>query len=243
MTDFEGMLQAIYESILSPGDVAIDVGAHIGSHTIPIARAVGVAGRVLAFEPLPDMAVQIENALRYGHPELAARVTVHTNAISDFEGPSEFVHVVDAKWNSGLRERTYDGEPQKEIISVQVRRLDSLIGSLERVDYIKIDVEGGELGVMRGAAELIRTFRPVISFEFGEASFWAYAITPGDVADFLNAQDYELYDILGQRLEKEAFTLSSTQQNLWDYLAFPREKSALAQRAFAARAAAGEGTA
>jgi tRNA A58 N-methylase Trm61 len=47
-------IQAVYEAVLQPGDTVIDGGAHSGKHTIPMARAVGSAGRVFAFEPSPE---------------------------------------------------------------------------------------------------------------------------------------------------------------------------------------------
>jgi predicted methyltransferase len=50
--DFEAVLRRVYESVLKPGDVAIDAGAHIGSHTFPMALTVGPEGKVYAFEPI-----------------------------------------------------------------------------------------------------------------------------------------------------------------------------------------------
>jgi len=57
------MLEAVYTAALRDGDVAIDIGAHVGRHTLPMARAVGVRGKVYAYEPLPSIYVNLMRAV------------------------------------------------------------------------------------------------------------------------------------------------------------------------------------
>src|SRR5262249_3039442 len=100
--DYEVLVQHVYEALLRPGDVAFDVGAHVGRHTAPMARCVGPTGRVLAFEPLPSCADELRRA------SAAGRVEIHDCALGATPGHAEFVVAVDQPAYSGLRERLYD---------------------------------------------------------------------------------------------------------------------------------------
>src|SRR5262245_28889873 len=99
--DYEALVQRLYEAILRPGDVAFDVGAHLGRHTLPLSRRVGRMGRVIAFEPLPQCLASL-------HRDAPANVEIHDCALGAQAGPAEFVIAVDLPSYSGLRERLYD---------------------------------------------------------------------------------------------------------------------------------------
>lgn len=225
--DFEAALQSAYEAILRRGDVAIDVGAAVGRHTIPMARAVAPTGRVFACEPLALHRKILADRLTQHHPELEPLVTIYPYALSDHEAVGEFVVATDAPAYSGLRERIYDVPTDLERIQVPIRAIDSLFLGLPSLAYVKIDVEGGEFDVCRGGAEVIRRFRPLVSFEFGANSCGGYHVTPMDMAQFWVEHGYTLYDIEGRRLDRDAFIRSATVQRVWDYVAVPTEKRPL----------------
>ena len=75
--DYEAAVQRVYEAVLDHGDLALDVGAHIGRHTFPMAASVGAAGRVLAFEPLDDCRRQLIAGLRADSAVSAQRTAVY----------------------------------------------------------------------------------------------------------------------------------------------------------------------
>jgi FkbM family methyltransferase len=221
--DFEEVLQAVYEASLRPGDVAIDVGAHVGRHTIPMASAVAPTGRVFACEPLAVCRYALADRLAQQHPELEPIVTIYPYALSDHETVGEFVVATGALAYSGLRERIYDSPTDLERIQVPIRTIDSLFLGLPSLKYMKIDVEGGEFDVCRGGAEVIRKFRPLVSFEFGANSSGGYNVTPMDMAQFWIGHGYTLYDVEGRSLDADAFIRSATVQRVWDYVAVPTE--------------------
>jgi FkbM family methyltransferase len=222
--DFEAMLRNFYTALLRPGDIAIDLGAHKGGHTIPMARAVrGAGGAVHAFEPNPEMADALLARIR----ELGFdHVTLHEAAAAAEDGEADFVVALDAPGYSGLRAREYDRPDMRtETIRVWTARLDTIFAALDRLAYVKLDLEGGEFDALRGGEEVIGRLRPAISFEFGSRSYGAYGVDPGAVFDWFGARNYVLFDIAGNALlTKERFLRSESLPGLWDYLAVPTER-------------------
>lgn len=207
------MLQAALATALARDSVAVDVGAHAGSVLRDILR-IAPDGQHLAFEPLPRLAA----ALRSAFPDIDVREV----ALSDTTGTSSFVHVVDDPAYSGLKERTYPagvGDVREEV-SVKLARLDDEIGALEP-DFIKIDVEGAELQVLRGAVETLTRWRPVVWFEHGRGAADYYRTAPGDVWDLLTEVGLDrIYDAnaVGP-LSRDAFEESFGRGEVWNYLA------------------------
>lgn len=221
---YEEMLRELYEGFLRPGDNAIDVGAHVGHHTFPIARCVSPGGRVLAFEPLEACRARIESGI--AEAGLESTVSVFPFAVGAEDAETEFVVAVDALAYSGLRERVYDSPTRLERHPVLVRTLDGFASDLKHLEYIKIDVEGGEYDVVRGARSLILGHRPVVSFEFGLSSFGKYGISGVDMALLWTELRYALFDIRGRRFRAaEEFATSAVRQEVWDYIAVPEERT------------------
>ncbi|MCI0463776.1 MAG: FkbM family methyltransferase [Gemmataceae bacterium] len=221
--DYERIVQDSYEAILRPGDIALDIGAHLGRHSIPLAQQVAPSGKVFAFEPLPMCRQALARTLAQQYPELVGVLTLQAQALADFRGQSPFVVAVDDLAYSGLRERTYNTPTQLERIPVAVDTIDHLFGDLPSLRYIKIDAEGGELHILRGAVACLRKFRPVVGFEFGVSAIGAYGITPLEMARFWTAANYRIYTISGDWLGEDAFARSAEQQQIWDYVAVPAE--------------------
>lgn len=162
---------------LGPGDHAVDVGAHQGDVTRQILQSTGQEGRVLAVEPLPHLAANLRRTL-------GDAVIVEECALTDgVAGEAEFLHVKNHPGYSGLRERDYPDAPDFERVTVRTRPLDELVEQHGiRPRLIKIDVEGAELLVLRGARETIREFRPMILVEHGTAAL-GYGESPASFYD------------------------------------------------------------
>jgi FkbM family methyltransferase len=225
MIDFESRVQRVYEAVLRPGCGAIDVGAHVGRHAFEMMKLVTPGGHVKMYEPMPEffakLCTRVNNLIGADQ-----KVEVYPYALSDSTGQTEFCVAIDAPWFSGMRERRYDSPTRVQRIEVPVRKLDDEARLMSRVDYIKIDTEGAEFYVLKGSTETMHRHRPVITFEFGLASYKVYDIDPGEVYRFFQLHSYNLYDILGKLMIDEAsFSLSSVNQQLWDYIAVPIEKT------------------
>jgi FkbM family methyltransferase len=222
LPDYESILERFYRSFLTPGNTCVDVGAHEGRHLFPMLECIGREGRVLAFEPIPSLAEKLQAKVRQAG--WADHVHVHAMALSDSEGTTSFMVAEDAPGYSGILKREYDVPTRVTEITVELSTLDIMARNLEALDYVKIDAEGAEWSILRGARETLQRYRPVVSFEFGEASYGAYGVVPEDVHTFFTQMGYVVHDILGQGLDCEAFALSSRHQAVWDYVALPSNR-------------------
>lgn len=230
--DYEALLERAYRSLIRAGDTVIDVGAHTGRHTAVFRELVGGAGRVLAFEPLPDVAQALRDR---GFDD---RVQIFQCALSDFSGRSSFVHARGTPQESGLKERLYNHPAlaAPTTIEVEVRRLDEFLPLIDQLSFLKLDIEGAELSCLRGAVELVRRFRPVISVEFGGSAYGAYGETPRALFDFAAAAGYRIGDLFGGICPDLESWLRVCDTAYWDYFLVPSERCAAWHRVIPTRA-------
>lgn len=147
----------VLRRLLAPGDVFIDCGANIGLWTIVASTQVGATGAVYAFEPNPDTYGRLLENIRLSEAE-----NIHSNQVAVGIEHGSAVFRCDTHHNSSYvkDEKTSDND-----IEVPVRNLDTIIGE-KKVSGIKVDVEGYEFEVLRGAEKLLRQEQPWLSIEF-----------------------------------------------------------------------------
>lgn len=160
------------------GDLAIDVGANIGITASVLAMQ---THRVAAFEPFPLNYERLqENVRSWG--EVGQRVTIFDVALSDVNGESGFTKSADFHHNEGMGHLDADGE-----LRVKTVTLDSIFR--EPVGLLKIDVEGNELDVLKGAHYLLES-RMVRDIVFEE-----HAKTPTPVTELLESYGYKIFHV------------------------------------------------
>jgi FkbM family methyltransferase len=167
--------------LLRPGDVAVDVGANIGCHSLAFAEVVGPAGRVLAFEPEPRNV----RLLRANAELNGLAIEVHPVALSDAAGRLT-LHLVPGNAGAhaiGPPARAGDGTGTVE---VEATTLDDALAALggRKVRLLKMDVEGYEWRVVAGARRVLRQHRPIVMTEFSPLLI---ARRGGDAAAYLDA--------------------------------------------------------
>ncbi len=142
--------------LLSPGAVVIEAGANIGALTVPIARQAGPTGQVLAYEPQPVLAEVLRLNLKSNG---LSNVMVRQGALGEHAGTLHLPRIDYRAANNfgGVALTTDEGFP------IRVETVDAL--GLTRLDLIKIDVEGMELQVVRGASATVRSRRPILYVE------------------------------------------------------------------------------
>jgi FkbM family methyltransferase len=176
---------------LGPDSCCVDVGAHSGGVLGEIVR-VAPQGRHIAYEPLPHLA----DRLRAAFPQ----VDVRCAALSDHAGESSFARVRAAEPWSGLVFRPLPGnvEPDVEEITVKLEALDEALPAGYVPDLVKIDVEGGEEQVMRGALRTLREHKPLVIFEHGYGAANAYGTEPDDIFGLLAGEaGLRIFDLDG----------------------------------------------
>lgn len=189
-----------YAECLRGGHVVADVGAHVGALTMLFSTLVGPAGRVHAFEP---GSWAFERLCTVTSAANLCNVNLHNAAMSDVNGQVDFV-IYDENhqsWN-GLRVRPLEsyGIDVRPVgrQTVAAVTLDAFATSHEipRFDLVKIDVEGAELQVLRGARGLLESQRiGRVVFEFGQTTF-DFGNRPDEIAELLADAGYTLRNIV-----------------------------------------------
>jgi FkbM family methyltransferase len=162
---FEAPETELLRALARPGSTAVDAGANVGVFTIPLALAVGEAGRVLAFEPSPETVRRLRENVRRNRLE---NVSVFDSALGAARGTTTLALADDAAYNSTMWSTPSSGASAQ----VPLERLDDVWATLGRpqVSVLKVDVEGAEVDVLVGAVELLRTSRPAVLVEAAERS-------------------------------------------------------------------------
>ena len=168
--DSEADVQHALAGLITPGMTVFDVGANVGFLTVLAARLVGPSGRVVGFEPLPLNADCIEHNARLNGFD---HVAVRREALGSADGRARFLMAPET--TRGMLDTSGFAKAENRAsgeIDVPVRSLDSLWaeGAIPRPDLIKLDIEGVEADVLRGAVGLIRATRPVLMIELHDTA-------------------------------------------------------------------------
>jgi FkbM family methyltransferase len=197
-------------AVLDADSDVIDVGANKGAF-LDAMRRLAPGGRAIACEPIPVLAAEL--AARYPQES----VTVHNCAVSDEPGSATFYWVPSAPAVSGLR-MTAHGQPDVQEIEVRVERLDDLVPGDFDPRVLKIDVEGAELGVLRGARELLRRARPLVILEHGAAAA-AFGTSHEAVYDELADAGLRVYDMDGDGPYSRGDFAERASRDRWNWIA------------------------
>ncbi len=207
-------MEVILATVLRADSNAIDVGANEGFVLDAVTR-IAPAGKHIAYEPVPEL-----------HHDLVDRfpsVDVRQAALYDETGTAPFTHVLDLASRSGLRQRRdLDVRPDRlRQISVRTERLDDVLEPGYVPTLIKIDVEGAELGVLRGAVETLHRHRPFVLFEHGIGGADLYDAQPTELFDLLADAGLRIFDLDGSGpYSRERFDATFTEP-IWNFLAAP----------------------
>lgn len=165
---FESRTLIYYLNHLKSGDVVLDVGANIGAHTLHLARAIAPTGRVIALEPT-DYAFAKLHANLALNPKLAPLVRVHQVMLVE-QSKTGTVPNLYSSWPlepAGSETHLLHGGQLRTCASARATSLDEIIDTegLERINLIKLDIDGHECPMLRGATRTLARFRPPIIME------------------------------------------------------------------------------
>jgi FkbM family methyltransferase len=177
---------------LSEGSVFLDVGAHIGYFSIKAARKVGATGRVLSFDPNPEILKLLRDNVAANR---TSNVIVEPIACTDRDqmltfyavptnntGASSLARDNAEPWSAATKSYQVRGRPIDDV----VREL-----NLSRVDAIKVDVEGAEVSVLRGTLNTLKRFHPKLIVEVSAPQLASFHTTPADLVSLIRSAGYD----------------------------------------------------
>lgn len=186
------------DQVLKAGNVFVDVGANMGLYSLFAANRVGVHGYIIAIEPSTRDFERLEtnvklNSFRNIKPEHCA--------LSNHAGFAE-LHIAKER-NAGhntFGTFAYEGVRQERTEHVRLQTLDEMIQQkrLERIDVIKVDVEGSELSVLEGAENTINKFHPILLLELSDMTLAPQGCTSSQVWRFLTGKGYTIFEYDGK---------------------------------------------
>ena len=216
---------AVVSAFLRDGDVFLDIGANIGWFTLLASTLVGESGRIHAFEPRRPTVDYLRRSVAMNG--LESVVAVHDFGLADVEGEAQLGWTPSSR-NPGHSFLVDKDSADLETMAIRLRRLDSL--NLERVDLIKMDVEGAEPKILAGARKVIENFRPIILSELYPDQLLATSrISAREYLSALTKFDYKIYLLdeseFGQEIKDFPNFIT---KELTNFFAVPKEKVAIA---------------
>jgi FkbM family methyltransferase len=203
--------------VLRPGMCFFDIGAYHGLYGLVAAKKMAGVGRVVMFEPSPRARRRIRIHLLLNR----ARAAVESLALSSRRGAGEFFLVL-------------SGFTTVRKIRVETATLDDYCSEngIRQVDLIKIDVEGGEMEVFKGALRVLAESRPLLICEVLDWVTRPWGYEARDLVEYLEERGYEWFDFAADgRIMPHA--RRQAYPEIKNYLAVPREKRVLVQHLIA----------
>lgn len=192
----KGTIQLLHK-FLKPGSVFLDIGANIGLMSSIASKIVGAEGKVLSVEANPKTIEILQHNLALNH---AGNVSIFPFALGSEKGTATLFE----NWNVNRGGASLLSQDQQEGIDVPVEKLDDIFEN-DKIDLIKIDVEGFELEVLKGGIELLKKQLPVLIIEVSEQRENEAGVSPKEIADFVRSLgNYKLYKQKGTKERKSA---------------------------------------
>lgn len=216
---WEPHVQKCLKVLLEQGDTFLDIGAHVGYHTVVAASRVGSAGRVFSFEPDPAMFERLARSvegLPWVHP-IRRAVWEKTTTLT-FERSAQ---AGESGWGALTAVRDLG---RGEHIPVEGTSVDDWASEsrVENLQAMKIDAEGSELFVLKGAQGVLERLRPSVVLEINEVVLRQAGTSAKQVIDHLMKSRYRLFALSPSRLEE----VSSGRANFTsEVLALPEERA------------------
>jgi len=185
---FSDRSEELFVSLLQKGMIVFDIGANVGLYTLLAALKVGPNGKIYAFEPVPSIFKRLKENLELNNIYNVVPIPI---AVSDKKG---IARISVAGMGSSL---VYYPVHASGFVEVPTEPLDTFVEQedIKRVDAIKLDVEGAELHVIRGADQTIRKFKPIMMVEINPMTLKAAGTTPEELFQTVIGYGYQAYII------------------------------------------------
>lgn len=197
--------QAACRRLVKEGDVVLDIGANLGAHTLPLAKLAGATGCVHAFEASDDAFRRLRTNIDL-NPDLEKRITTHQILLAADSAAAK-PDGIPSSWplHAGGGDRLHPVHLgcYHSVSGAVVMSLDEWAArvQLEKIDFIKLDVDGYEIDVLEGAASLMARHRPLLLMEFMPYVYPERGTTFARLLEVLSGFGYAAESLRGEPLE------------------------------------------
>jgi FkbM family methyltransferase len=207
---WEVEISQLIKKYLPVGGVFVDIGANIGYHSLYAAARVTATGVVYSFEPIPRLAQQIEKSAVANNFN---NITIFNTALSDKAGQAT-LSLIDENIGASSLKNAIDQKLVTEKITVRVSTLDTFLSHFQRLDLIKIDIEGNEFEALRGGVQVLKKYTPVIIMEFSHVMYeHDYIGKTKEFITFLDKLGYSFFTLDEMQIELESVLTGKAEQN------------------------------
>lgn len=193
LKEFEKYECEVVSKILKEGDHFIDVGASFGWYSTLAGKAVGETGGVVAFEMVPEIVNELETNISLNKLE---NVKIEQKALGQSENLAEFYYSESAGMgNTEQGAISKDGKLKKG--QCEMTTLDCYIenSSIKKVDFIKCDIDGGEVPFLRGASKTIMRNKPAMMIEVSDWAQQAHGHSCNEILEKLAGYGYNFFSL------------------------------------------------
>ncbi|MBV9764776.1 MAG: FkbM family methyltransferase [Acidobacteriaceae bacterium] len=210
---------------LKPGMTVVDAGANQGIYTLLLSKCVGDAGRVFAFEPASP---EFKKLKRNVQSNRCSNVVLESSALGSYDGVTEFHLCLYSRGSYSSRcvpAKDIEGAP-RQIIEVPMITLDSYFSkhSVASCDFIKIDVEGGEKDLLKGAEKTLTQLRPLVLCELADIRTKPWGYFASELYRLLLDHGYAWYRSDGNGVLHPAAQKANYDPEWENLIAVPTEK-------------------
>jgi|APSaa5957512535_1039671.scaffolds.fasta_scaffold00928_11 FkbM family methyltransferase len=195
--NFEPVETEIVKKEIKENDIVLDVGANIGYYSLIFAQLIGKSGKVYSFEPDPtNFEILKKNILVNKHEN----VILENKAVSNKEGNLKLYLSTE---NNGMH-RIYPSKWCKESIDINSIKIDNYFNKNQKIDFIKLDIEGAEYDALLGMESIIQNNENIVIFiEFVPTSLEEHGTNPEKVIDFFINHKFKIFKINNIAEKKE----------------------------------------
>jgi FkbM family methyltransferase len=220
--DFSAKDREELYALIKEGDVVMDIGTNIGETLLNFARLTGPKGYVYGFEPDEE---NYKNAIKNISLNNFENIYVFKNALSDKKETVK-LYVVDPN-NRGMNRILQQANDETEPYTVlETITLDELVkeNKIERINVMKLDIEGYEMNALRGATEILRKMKPLLFVEVGYTRLLKNNTSPNELMKFLEDHGYKMKHAQTDEQISSAYDFAYLGDNGFDIVAIPVHK-------------------
>ena len=180
----------LVSKLVNPGDHVLDIGSNYGLYCKFLSAYTGKGGKVMAFEPIKKTFLSLRNNIKYLN---ISNVDIFNIALSDQDGEAVMQIPEYDKGGENLYEaRIVNDVSIKNLEKIKVAKLDTILPENFSFSFIKIDVEGHEMNVLKGAEHSIKKNRPVMLIEIN-GGINERNLNSKAIVDFLSKLNYKAF--------------------------------------------------